>query len=108
MSVKESPLAQVKRLHGSKEKLVDSLVDALGKDAGDESPEALKQRLQSSSNKKLLRLAKAISTVNTKHGSKDKLVQTVSAAKGHAKDQDYVAKLQTMSIPRLLDMVNAG
>ena len=108
MSVKESPLAQVKRLHGTKEKLVDSLVDTLGKEAGDESPEAFKQRLQSSSNKKLLRLARTLHTVATKHGSKDKLAQTVSEAKGHGKDQDYVAKLQSMPINRLLDMANAG
>lgn len=107
MSVKESPLAAVKRLYGTKEKLVDTVVSQLAKDS-DESADELKARLSTASNKKLLRLAGALKQVSDKHGSRDKLVATVSAAQGKAKDADYVSKLQAMSVHGLLDLARAA
>jgi DNA integrity scanning protein DisA with diadenylate cyclase activity len=107
MSVKETPLAKMKRLHGGKEKLVDSLVDDLAKES-EESKDELKQRLMSVSNSKLLRLSRIQQQVREKYGSKDKLVDAVSAAKGKSKDQDYVTKLHTYSISRLLDMAGSA
>lgn len=107
MSVKETPLAKVKRLHGSKEKLVDSLVDKLAKDS-DESAGDMKQRLMTVSNKKLLRLADAMTRLTEKYGGKEQLVDAVSQARGKAKDQDYKSKLASYSVPRLLDMARAS
>ena len=107
MSVKETPLAKVKRLHGSKEKLVNSLAGALARDS-DESESELAERLRSVSNKKLLRLADGLSTLTEKYGGKDGLVDALSSARGKAKDQDYKDKLHTYSIPRLLDLARAS
>jgi hypothetical protein len=102
MSVKETPLARVKRLHGSKESLVDSLVSSLDHD--DESDDELRTRLLTVSNKKLLRLDAALKAVSEKYGSKDKLVEALCAQRGMIRDADYAAKLRTLPITRLLDM----
>lgn len=107
---KESPLARVKRLHGSKEALIDALAGDLARETGD-SRDAVKERLAGAPNTKLLRMHQALSTMREKYGSKDKLVEAVCQARGHGKrkpDNDYIAKLQTYSIPRLLDMMRAA
>ena len=108
MSVKESPLAKVKRVFGTKEKLVDSLVAQIAKDNQDESEEALKQRLLKVSNQKLLRLANTLKVVGEKHGGKEQLVGKLGAARGKAKDQDYMAKLSKLSLHQLVDMTRAA
>lgn len=107
MAIKESPLAKVKRLHGTKESLVDTVVADLARENGEDAGE-LKQRLLGSSNQQLLRLAEVLKTVKDKYGSKDKLVDALSAARGKAKDGDYMAKLRTLPLPRLLDMMRAA
>ena len=107
MSVKETPLARVKRLHGSKEKLVDAVVDLLAKESSDESPGELKVRLMAVSNKKLLRLHDSLVEIKDEYGSKEELVRALSEAQGKARDADYVNKLQTQSIYRLLDLMKA-
>lgn len=103
MSVKETPLATVKRIHGSKEKLVDSLVPQIAKDS-DESKAELKERLMCVSNKKLLRLSAAFQQMQEKYGSKSALIDALSKGKGKDKDEDFKVKLADYSIPRLLDM----
>ncbi len=108
MSVKETPLAKVKRLHGSKEKLVETVVDMLGKESSDESPAELKARLSAASNQKLLRLHASLVEIKDKYGSKDQLVQALCDAKGKGKDGDYVSKLGSYSIHRLLDMMRSA
>jgi hypothetical protein len=105
--LKESPLAQVKRLHGSKEKLIEALAADLARETGESKDEVL-ERLAGAPNTKLLRLHQAVASMRDKYGSKDKLIQALSQARGHGKDQDYAAKLQTYSIPRLLDMIRAA
>lgn len=107
MAIKETPLAKVKRLHGSKESLVDSVAADLARESDEDAGE-LKQRLLGASNKQLLRLAEVLKTVKDKYGSKDKLVEALSAARGKAKDGDYQAKLRTLPLPRLLDMTRAA
>lgn len=104
---KESPLAQVKRLHSSKEALIDALAGDLARETGD-SKDAARERLAGAPNTKLLRLHQALTSMRDQYGSKDKLIQAVSQARGHGKDRDYAAKLQTYSIPRLLDMMRAA
>lgn len=103
----ETPLARVKRLHGSKEALIDSLAAELAKETG-ESKDDVRERLAGAPNTKLLRLHETLTAVRDKYGSKDRLVESLSQARGHGKDQDYVAKLQTYSLPRLLDMMRAA
>jgi len=106
MSVPETPMQAVKRLYGSKDKLIDSLAKTL-RDAEEEAGE-FKQRLLKISNAKLLRLAEVSKTVSDKYGSKDKLVAAVADVYGKAKDSDFVAKLATYSPARLLDMIRAA
>lgn len=108
MSVKETPLAAVKRLHGSKEKLVETIVDLVGKDSSDESPAELKVRLTAVSNKKLLRLHQSLVEIKDKYGSKDQLIEALTQAQGKSKDNDYAARLQSYSIHRLIDMMQSA
>ena len=105
MSVKETPLQTVKRLYGSKDKLVDIVAKALSD--LEEQTEDLKERLRVASNKKLLRLA-AVAEELKSYGSKDKFAEALANTLNRAKDADYVARLKEMSITRLLDMMKAA
>lgn len=106
MTTKETPLQAVKRRFGSKDQLVDSIVEA-ARGASEEIADA-KERLKTQSNKKLLRIAEVTETVKQDYGSRDKLVEALSSALGRAKDSDYVNKLRTFSNARLLDMKRAA
>lgn len=101
----KSPLAQVKELHGGKDKLVDKLAGML---ESDESKEDLKKRLLGVANSKLLRLHAVASTVKEKFGGKDKLAGAAAEALGRGKDKDYVAKLESFSASRLLDIAQVA
>ena len=103
MSAKKTPLQVVNEEHGGKEKLVDSIIGLVEK--GDEDKDELKQRLLTSSNKKLIRLLGTLKTVHDQYGSRAKLAEAVAAAKGRAKDADYVRKLGTYASTRLLGMM---
>ncbi len=96
------PLARMKAVYGSKESLVGKLVDPLA--GKDEDTDALKERLLRASNQQLLRLAKVVETVTKKYGGRDKLVATLGKALNKAKDADFLAKLETFSLPRLYDL----
>jgi hypothetical protein len=106
MAAKETPLQRVKRLYGSKDKLVESLVDTL-REASEETA-TVKERLRTVSNEKLLRLAEVSKVVRERYGSRDKLVQQLSSTLGKAKDNDYVSKLRTFSTAKLLDMLRSA
>lgn len=106
-TARETPLAKVQRLHGSKDKLIDALVADLARETGDDKDE-VRARLAGAPNTKLLRLHTALTSVREKYGSKDKLIQAIAQAKGHGKDQDYANKLQSYSIPRLLDLARSA
>ncbi|MEM9487734.1 MAG: hypothetical protein AAGC55_01250 [Myxococcota bacterium] len=109
MSVKEAPLAKVKRLHGSKEKLVDTIIGMLSKAGGsDESEAELRVRLVAAANKKLLRLHESLTQMNEKYGSKEELVEALTKAQGRTKDSDYKDSLHGNSIHKLLDMTRAA
>lgn len=103
---KETPLQAVKRLYGSKDKLIESVV-GVAKQAGEDAAE-VKERLVSASNKKLLRLAEVSKQIKDDYGSKDKLADALAKALGRAKDSDYVTKLKGLSATRLLDMMKAA
>jgi hypothetical protein len=96
------PLARVKERFGSKEDLVKTLVEPLA--AEDEDTDVVRDRLLKSSNQQLLRLHTAVTTVNEKWGGRDKLIAAIGTAMNKTKDQDYLAKLATFSLPRLLDL----
>ncbi len=103
---KETPLQTVKRVYGSKDKLVDSVTSALqklGEDADD-----LKERLTIASNKKLLHLAAVTKDIQERYGSRDKLVDAILTALGKVKDSDYGTKLSSLPLPRLLDLVRSA
>jgi hypothetical protein len=98
MNAKKTPLETVNEQHGGKEKLVDKIVGLIGDTDG------LKDRLQSASNKKLLRLLQISQTVKEKYGSPEKLAAHVANALGRAKDSDYVKKLEQYTPGKLLDL----
>lgn len=106
MAAKETPLQTVKRLHGTKEKLVETLVADLGAVGAD--TDDLEARLMASTNKKLLRLASVSAAVKSDFGGKDGLVKAIAEASGKGKDQDYVTKLGTLPLPRLLDLARSA
>ena len=100
-----SPLARVKEEFGGKDKLVDKLVGLV--DTGGESKDELRLRLLGVANSKLLRLH-GVATKVKQQGGHDKLAAAAAAGVGHAKDKDYVAKLETFSNGRLVDMLEVA
>jgi hypothetical protein len=109
MSAKKSPLARQKDEFGSKEKLVDRVVQLLSSiTKSDEDKEGLKQRLLAASNAKLLRLADVGGQIKERFGSLDKLAEETAKALGRAKDAPYVAKLKGLTPTRLFDLFRAA
>ena len=106
VKVAGGPLAKLKAAYGSKESLVGKIVEPLA--GKDEDTDALKERLLRASNQQLLRLAKVVETVTQKYGSRDKLVAAIGKAMNKAKDNDYVAKLESMSLPKLFDLARGA
>lgn len=100
------PFARMKALYGSKDKLVEKLAGSLATDGEDEG--ALKGRLLKASNAQLLKLANVAEAVKKQYGSRDKLVDALTKALNRAKDQPYVAKLATFSLPRLYDLARSA
>lgn len=100
--VARGPLARVKAVHGSKESLVKKIVEPLA--VGDEDTDALAGRLLKASNAQLLRLEKVVAAVKEKYGNRAKLIESIGKTLGKAKDKDYLAKLETFSLPRLYDL----
>jgi hypothetical protein len=96
------PAAKLKAQHGSKDDLIKTLVEPLLKN--DEDKDALKSRLSRASNKQLLHLKRVVETVQSKFGSRDKLIDAIGKAEKKTKDQDFMATLETFSLPRLLDI----
>jgi len=96
------PKARVAKLHNSKADLAKSLAPALV--AGDEDSGALTERLSKASNMQLLRLQKVVETVKEKYGSREKLIEAIGNAQNKSKDKDYLTKLASFSLPRLLDL----
>ncbi len=106
MSARETPIQTVKRIYGSKEKLVEAVVKALGGlDAGEDD---LEERLNGAPNSRLLRLADVAANVKSRYGSKGKMVDAICSAEGKAKDADYHERLNGYPLPRLLDLAAAA
>ena len=104
-ALKKSPLERVKDEFGGKDKLVDKIVGVL--DAGDESKDDLRKRLLGVANRKLVRLH-SVATRTKTIGGHDKLVTSTAERLNRAKDKDYVAKLESYSAGRLLDVLSSA
>jgi hypothetical protein len=106
MAADQSPLATMKRVYGSKDKLLDATVKALA-DLGEDADQ-LKERLRLASNAKLLRLVEVGNQVKKGWGNRDKLVAAVVKVANKAKDSDFVARIEAMPLPKLLDLARAA
>ena len=107
MSVKETPLQTAKRVHGGKDKLVETVVKAL-KAVGEDVDGEDQEDLAVASNRKLLRLHQIATDIAERYGDKDKLITALAAAEGKSKDQSYIDSLSGRSLGRLLDLVTAA
>lgn len=102
---KETPLQTMKRQYGTKDKLVDAVVD-FASDEGEDKGEAT-ERLKVLSNRKLLRMAATAERVK-QAGGRDKLAAQVAEAEGRGGDADYVEKLKTLTPTMQLDRLDAA
>jgi hypothetical protein len=100
--VARGPRAVMVAKHGTKEKLVGTLVGPLAQEGQD--ADGLRARLLKASNQQLLHLARTVETVTKKYGSRAKLITAITTAENKAKDKDFVAKLGALSLPNLLDL----
>lgn len=100
------PRGRLLAAHGSKEALAKSIAPALAR--GDEDSDAIAARLKTASNQQLLRLARMAETVKKKWGSREKLIAAIGAAKKKSKDQDFLKRLDSYSLPQLVDLATAA
>jgi len=97
------PHKRVIENHTSKEALAKSLASVIAR--GDEDTDALEGRLKRASNAQLLRLSRITATVKQKYGNREKLIAAIGTAQNKSKDKDYLTKLESFSLPQLLDLV---
>lgn len=108
--MKKSPLSLVKEQFGSKEQLVDALTalpEGVLRESDEEDKDALRTRLLTAANSKLLRLHKMGRVVAERFGSKDKLVDALLMLQRRGKDADYGNKLRTLPLGKLYDQFNS-
>ena len=84
-------------------KAIASSIARSSQDAGD-----VETQLKTASNQQLLRLQRVVETVKKKWGNRDKLISAISTAQNKSKDKDYLAKLDSFSLPQLVDLASAG
>ena len=87
---------------GSKEALAKALAPSLAK--ADEDTDQIEARLKTASNQQLLRLQKVTARVKEKYGSREGLIEAIGKSENKTKDKDYIAKLENLSLPNLLDL----
>lgn len=102
MPRKLSPFKEVKERFGSKEKLVDEVVNLLALPRGER--DVTRERLRVAANSKLLRLHANATTVKEKFEKVENLVEAILELTGHAKDDDRRDKLMGYDVGRLLDL----
>jgi hypothetical protein len=103
--MKKSPLQTITQTHGGKDKLVEKVLPLIDKvvGRGDETKDALKKRLQSAANAKLLRLERTLSEIEKQFGTRDKLADAYMKLVGRAKDADFRKAIGRLSPGALLD-----
>lgn len=97
------PKARVVAAHTSKAALAKTLAKSLAH--ADQDDSQIAERLTTASNQQLLRLQGVVETVKEKYGDRAKLIAKLGELEKKAKDKDYLAKLETMGLPQLLDLV---
>jgi hypothetical protein len=100
------PKARVAEAHGSKAALAKAIAPVIAR--ADQDTGMLESQLKKASNAQLLRLSRATKTLKDKFGDRDKLIAAIGAAGNKSKDKDYLAKLDTYSLPQLLDLAAAS
>ncbi len=101
----DTPVQTMKKLHGSKDKLISSIVSS-AKHEGESDADAT-ARLKSVSNKKLLRMGEVAKQLSDR-GGRDNVVTAIGDAMGRSKDSDYLAKLGTYSNGKLMDALRSA
>ena len=91
---------------GSKEALAKALAPTLAR--SDEDTDQLEARLKTASNNQLLRLQKVADAVKSKYGSRAGLIEAIGKNAQKSKDKDYIAKLESLSLPNLLDLAKSA
>ena len=96
------PSQTVKDKFGEKKKLVDALKPFLGEDlwVGRENKDKGLARV---SNAKLLRLFDTFTAVQSKWGTRAKLIDAILEAEGRGKDQGFRSRIAGWPVPRLYD-----
>lgn len=92
--------------NGTKADLAKALAGSLARsnqDAGD-----VETQLKTASNQQLLRLSRVVETVKKKWGNREKLIAAIGSAQNKSKDKDYLAKLDSFSLPQLVDLATSG
>ena len=100
------PKARVAAAHGSKADLAKALASSVAREGQDAAD--VESQLKTASNAQLLRLSKAVATVKAKWGDRGKLIAAIGSAQNKSKDKDYLAKLESFSLPQLLEIATAG
>ncbi len=100
---KQSPLQRVRAEHGSKQELVDKVLEVYDPDE-DEDPLDFEERIETASNKKLLRLWESHQTVQEQFGSRQGLVDKITTAKFPGGNPDYADEISEYTLPRLLGL----
>ena len=103
---KLSPAQIVKRDFGSKKELAAKVMPLIERKA-EETEEEFKSRIETLSNKKLLKLLRVGTEMAEGFDSKDALAEAVYtrlSKEGSKTDNDYLNKLKSFSMGRLLDM----
>lgn len=100
------PKARVVEKHTSKEALAKTLAESLAREDQDTAQIALS--LKTASNQQLLRLARVADSVKQKYGSRAKLIAAIGTAEKKSTDKDFLAKLDSYSLPQLLDIATSA
>lgn len=100
------PRARVIENHASKAELAKSLASVLARTG--EDADTVESRLKTASNAQLLRLSRVTATVKQKYGNREKLIAAIGTAEKKSKDKDFLARLESFSLPQLLDLATAA
>ncbi len=101
--MKLSPLQSVKKEHGSKTELAKK-VQAILTCPDDEDELDFHERIETMSNKKLLRLWNAHQEVSSTYGGKEALVNKIVSARFSGGNLDYQNRISGFTLPKLLEL----
>lgn len=105
-SAPRHPRGRVVAQHESKEALAKALAPSLARP--DQEADAIATRLRTASNRQLLRLKRVVDTVAAKYGGRRQMISKIGSDRNKSKDADFLAKLDRLSLPHLLDLAQSG